>query len=300
MYGYVRPLVAELRVGEYERYRAVYCGLCRSLGRVTGQLSRFSLSYDFTFFAAVRMILEECVPEFARKRCFVHPFGERLMAEENPALAFSAAVSAVFVSAKTADDRRDESGFSRAKAVLRTPLTSRMERRALRLLPPDADAVFSGLMEKLDEAERGGCDSADRAAGLFGDALAYAFSLGLEGEAAETARILGRGAGRFVYLCDAAEDLPADVKKGRYNPLYAGWGALALADGTLSPMVKESLRVSVPLGLGPMGEAADTLDGAHPLTPIVRNIVYLGLPAVLNRVLDGRPGGAEQKGTGLR
>ena len=300
MYGYVRPLVAELRVGEYERYRAVYCGLCRSIGRLTGMLSRFSLSYDFTFFAAVRMILEGTLPEFAEHRCFVHPFGRRLMTEDNPALAFSAAVSALFVTEKTGDGLRDERGFSRAKAVLRRPLTSLMDRRAAKLLPPDAEGTFSALMRELDEAERGGCESADRAADLFGDVLAYAFSLGLGGEEAEIARTLGHGAGRFVYLCDAAEDLPGDVKKGRYNPLYAGWGPLALTDGALSPMLKESLRVSVPLGLLSMGKAADRLEGAHPLTSVVRNIVYLGLPAVLNRVLDGVPVGKGKKGTGLR
>ena len=42
MYGYVRPHIPELKVGEYERYRAVYCGLCRSMGRLTGQASRIS------------------------------------------------------------------------------------------------------------------------------------------------------------------------------------------------------------------------------------------------------------------
>ena len=109
VYGYVRPLIPELKVGEYERYRAVYCGLCRSMGRVTGQASRITLSYDMTFFAAVRMILEGTVPRFVPMRCPVHPLNRRLTAEENPSLRTAAALSAVLCREKNRDDRRDES-----------------------------------------------------------------------------------------------------------------------------------------------------------------------------------------------
>ena len=58
MFGYVRPYVPDLRVREHELYRAVYCGLCRSMGKHTGCASSFTLSYDFVFLAAVRMVLE--------------------------------------------------------------------------------------------------------------------------------------------------------------------------------------------------------------------------------------------------
>ena len=32
---------------------------------------------------------------------------------------------------------------------------------------------------------------------------------------------MGMALGRFIYLADAMEDYPADVKKGRYNPFIA-------------------------------------------------------------------------------
>ena len=289
MYGYVRPHIPELKVADWERYRAVYCGLCRSMGRVTGQLSRVSLSYDFTFFAAVRMALEGVVPRFVPARCPAHPTRKRLIAEDNPSLAFSAAVSALFAGEKTRDDLKDERGFQRVKPLLRRPLTGFMEGRAEKsgLLPSDCGTRVSALLSRLGEAEAAGCPSADETAGLFGDVLAYAFSIGLDGAAARDAELFGRCAGRFVYLCDAAADLPGDVKRGRYNPLASGWGDLALADGKLSPLVRDSLSAAVPLTLEKMGEAADRLDPAHPLTPVLRNIVYLGLPAMLRRVLSG-------------
>ena len=115
MFGYVKPYVPELRVGEYELFRAVYCGVCRSMGRHTGQVSRFTLNYDYVFLAAVRMALTDTVPVCTKRRCIAHPLKRRNMAEENPALAYTAAAAACMLSEKLEDDASDEGGF---KALL--------------------------------------------------------------------------------------------------------------------------------------------------------------------------------------
>ena len=56
MFGYVKPVPAELLVKEYEFYRATYCGICRSMKKHTGSLSKVTLSYDSVFLALVRML----------------------------------------------------------------------------------------------------------------------------------------------------------------------------------------------------------------------------------------------------
>ena len=73
MFGYVRPYVPELKVKENELYNAVYCGLCRSMGKTTGTASRLSLSYDMVFLALVRSAYCGESFEIEQKRCFVHP-----------------------------------------------------------------------------------------------------------------------------------------------------------------------------------------------------------------------------------
>lgn len=288
MFGYVRPLTAELRVSEAERYRALYCGLCRAMGQTTGQLSRLTLSYDFTFFAAVRSILEGAALSFVPMRCPAHPVHRRLTVEAHPVLTFSAALSAALADAKTDDDLADERGFLRLKSVCAKPFTVSMSRRAAKRLPDGTGTEIGRLLGRLAEKEREGCPSLDETASLFGDLLGYVFSLGLDGERAALACRIGAATGKFVYLCDAADDLADDVRRGRYNPLAAGWGPLALEDGHLSPIVKESLAASAPIGLEALGAAAEELDPAHVFTPIVKNIIYLGLPASLGRTLDGR------------
>ena len=60
MFGYIQPYIPNLTVGDYEYYRAAYCGLCRSMGKVCGSGSRLTLSYDGVFLALLRTALENC------------------------------------------------------------------------------------------------------------------------------------------------------------------------------------------------------------------------------------------------
>lgn len=288
MFGYVRPLVGELKVAEYEKYRGVYCGVCRAMGQVTGQLSRLTLSYDMVLLASVRMILGGIQPEFQPMRCAAHPMKKRAVLCGNEALTYTAAVSGVLAAAKNRDDLADERGLSKLKPALLSPVLESVSRRGEKILPDGIREVTETLLAGLGELERENCTSADRAANVFGELLGYAFSAGFEEEARDTAYRMGFYTGRFVYLCDAAEDLPSDAEKGRYNPLLLGWGDLALEDGKLSPMVADSVKTAAPIDLEPLGEAAEELDPAHPLTPIVKNIVYLGLPAAMERICEGK------------
>ena len=49
MFGFVRPYLADLSEEEKSRYRAVYCGLCRTLNDQYGLMGRIGLNYDMTF-----------------------------------------------------------------------------------------------------------------------------------------------------------------------------------------------------------------------------------------------------------
>ena len=57
MFGYVRARRADLLVRQDALYRGIYCGLCREMGRCTGQCSRLTLSYDMVFLYLIRASL---------------------------------------------------------------------------------------------------------------------------------------------------------------------------------------------------------------------------------------------------
>lgn len=291
MFGYVKPFVPELKVGEYELFRAVYCGVCCSMGRHTGTVSRFTLSYDYVFLAAVRMALTDTAPVCVRRRCIAHPVKQRNMAEENEALAYTAGAAACMLSEKFSDDISDEGGFRRLLSAAGVPLAKGMVRRAGEKNAPSAERIRE-LTAKLYEMEAAGVSSVDETAAAFGEVLAYVFSWGMEGNAAVIAGEIGRAAGRFVYVCDAADDLTDDIKKGRYNPIHRLWGDMAAEEkngkAVMSALAAESVKTATRIDLEKLGLAAELLPSDSPLVPIIRNIVYLGMPSVMDEILKKR------------
>ena len=291
MFGYVKPFVPELKVAEYERYRALYCGMCLALGKITGEASRFTLTYDSVFLAAVRMTLAGIEPELYPHRCAVHPVRKRPAARLNDELYYSAAASALLVYEKNRDDLADERGMKKLRAAVLSPFSGAFYRRAARLLPEScAERVKDGI-SRLSSLESEGCASVNETAQCFGDVLGVLFSAGFAGEKGELAYEIGCHTGRFVYVCDAADDMEEDLKRGRYNPLAALWGEYAVNEnGKMTPMVKSSVRDACPIELERLGDAVERLGktegAAHLMLPIIKNTVYLGLPAAMERVLD--------------
>ncbi len=285
MYGYVRTHTPELKVREQEYYRAVYCGLCRTMGKCTGQCSRMTLTYDFTFFALVRMAITGERPTFVPRRCGVHPTRRRPMAEPNDSLRLCAYLSAILICHKVRDDQRDEQGVGRAAATLAGPYCNALRRRALKQGFGETDARVAAAMASLSELEAARIPSVDEPADVFGELMAALLAHGLAGRQAVLAAEIGRHIGRWVYIVDAADDFDEDVKRGRYNPF-----ACLYADPdikTLSPDRREAIRKSLLSELADLEPAFDLLDVSDDpdLGGLLSNILYMGLPRAADRVL---------------
>ena len=291
MYGYVRPHHPELKVREQEYYRAVYCGLCRTMGKCTGQCSRMTLSYDMTYFALVRMALTGNHPTVKSRRCPVHPFRKRPMAEPNEDLAFCACMSAILAHHKVRDDLRDERGLKRTAATAVSPFASSFRRRALKRGYAEADAAVARAMRDLWELEAKRPPSVDEPADLFGELMALLLSHGLTGNQDKLAHKIGFHIGRWVYVLDAADDFAVDLKEGRYNPLACLYAPLLTADPDVKELPaakRQEIKIALLNELVELECAFDLLDAAeHPDTEgILRNILYHGLPKEAERVLS--------------
>ncbi len=284
MYGYVRAHSPELKVREQEYYRAIYCGLCRTMGKCTGQCSRLTLSYDFTFFALLRLALEDKEVEITARHCALHPIKKRSMATPNDTLAFCAGASALLAYHKLYDDRKDETGGRRFKAIMATPYVKRLRRKAIKAGYKDLDAKIMARMRTLSSLEATRPASVDRPAELFGDVMAELLSHGLEGEAKRLGHELGRRLGRWIYLIDAIDDFEEDQSKGRYNPFVCLW-----KDGEITAQRREDLQNALLSELVAVENALDLLDPGDTensnLWGVVRNILYLGMPATAHRVV---------------
>ena len=73
LFGYIRVHKPEMKVKDFEIYNAVYCGLCRKMGKTYGMLSKFSLSYDMAFVSLLESALSDEFHGFEQKKCRVNP-----------------------------------------------------------------------------------------------------------------------------------------------------------------------------------------------------------------------------------
>ena len=116
MFGYVRTFDSELKIGEFRAYKAIYCGLCKQLGRSFGLFARMTLSYDFTFLAALSMAVAEEEPAFEAQGCMCNPIKKTPCCLENKALCDAADCAMILLWEKLKDDLQD-SGFVKKLGV---------------------------------------------------------------------------------------------------------------------------------------------------------------------------------------
>lgn len=283
MLGYIRTDAPELRLRDSECYRAIYCGLCRQMGKCTGQCSRLSLSYDFAFLAAFRMSLTNETLELQKKRCVVHPLKKRNMAVASPTLSYCADASAILTYQKCRDDVDDEKGLKKLRARLASGFFSRAYRRAKRRYPA-LDAAVCSLLQQLRayEKDTSAPPSADAPAAIFGNLMSAVLSEGLEGTDARIATTFGRAIGHWIYLIDAADDYRDDLKSGSFNPFVRLFGAEMTEENA------QSIAVSLKRYLADAEGAFLLIDNfpAPEVREILCNILYLGLPKVADRILE--------------
>ena len=299
VYGYVRAAEGELKMREYELYRAFYCGLCREMGRRTGQSSRLSLSYDAAFFAIVRAAVLGENFTVSPRRCAVHPAKRRPAAGGCDSLDFTACAFAALASAKLDDTRADERGGAKLAAISARPVASRWEKRADRRYDGVVGVIGDGL-SKLTALEEQRSASLDDTSEAFGGMLGELASFGTDGTERRILREIGDLTGRFVYVCDACDDAAQDAKKGRYNPLVEIYGTDLCEKREvlgLDRKIKERevLRADVASQIKPAAMMlVSRLDSAvglidfdrNPsLEGIVKNVVRIGMPGQLRRVL---------------
>ena len=300
MLGYIRPAAAELRVREHEFYKAAYCGLCRSMGKCTGQLSRMTLSYDFVFLVLVRYALTGERALMKNGRCMAHPLKRKPYLVHSEQLAYAASAAAVLMSGKISDDIADERGIRRVASRIIAPLARSAARRGGL---SDLGETVAAELRALAELERAESDDIDAAADTFGRLLGAVMSSGLEGANKRIAYEMGRYTGRFIYIIDAVDDMAKDMEKGRYNPFLKAYGSDILEEREVCDFsgrktmrkvpkkeIAESILCAAKLDLAGLERAENLVEYGDSQTMgmirgIIGNIIGIGMPGEMMRVL---------------
>ena len=285
MFGYVRPLRPSLLMCEFERYQAVYCGLCHALARHFGPGARWAVNYDFVFLA---MLFWQGEFHPVKRRCIRHPFRKKPAAPPNPALEFAAHATVLFTIWKLRDTGRDGGFFARMGAGALLFPARRALGRSEKFLPETALAAGEAMRE-LWALEDNCCESIDFTADAFARMLgALAEARGV-GEERRVARSLLCHLGRWIYLADACDDLAHDLRKGRYNPVAARFG---LSRGPLPENIAEQMKATLSFSQKGVIDAY-ALWPRGPFDGILQNIITDGLTARAEAL--GQPGGKGKK-----
>lgn len=272
MFGYVRPERGELRIKDYDFYRATYCGICREMKLCTGEASRLTLSYDAVFLALVRMLyIEESAFSSAKRRCIAHPLKRRTVLDDNPALSYTARVFVLLSYHKLLDDLADEGAVLRLSAASFRPL---MERARKRAGYPELDRLMEEKLSEIREMERARLDRVDPPASAFGELLGGIFAFELPEREARIGRELGYHLGKFIYAADAAEDYEKDAAHGRYNPYVLSYGGRPMTEEN-----RRTIRTALLLEAGKMASAVELLPFGNRriIENLIKNITYRGL-----------------------
>ncbi len=297
MFGYIRVHADELRVKEYAYYRAVYCGVCRSMEKHISPLLSFTLRYDFVLLAMVRMLLSEERGEIVPRRCMAHPTHKRPMMADNEALSYTADCAAILTYYGILDQIADERGAKRLLYRMAKCPAGGMYKKALRRgAYTSLDTVVRTALADLSAREHANEDSPDAVAEPFGVLLGAMFAEGFSGAAARIAESVGHHVGRFIYLCDAADDAPHDAVTGNYNPYVCRAKNDGVPIDVWLQENRERLETALRMECTAAYRALQLIDAdpAHPALPCMENIFLYGMPKTLLRVLDA-PGTGNQK-----
>ena len=211
MFGYVVVNKPELKIREFDEYRAFYCGLCHSLKDRYGRSGQITLNYDMNFLAVLLTALYEPETKIDQARCIMHPVHKHLEFH-NDYIDYCADMTILLSYYKCADDWKDERKWlSKAEMILLEKKVKLLEEKY-----PEKCQIVKKELEKISEYEKNNEMNIDTVANATGRMMGTLFEYRKD-EWAKTLYEIGFYLGKYIYLIDAWEDVEKDIETGNYN-----------------------------------------------------------------------------------
>ena len=262
MFGYIITNAETLPKPRQGRFRAMYCGLCRRLRLKYGIVGSVTLSYDMAFLALLLNALYEPGEKTEQERCPTHPL-KRHTYIDSPALDYAADMNLALAYFKLEDNWLDDKSLPSAveARLLRSAYVKVKERWSQKC------AAIESWLANIHTMESETLMQIDAPVNATGKMLGELFADEDHDIWSDYLREIGDGLGRFIYFMDAYDDLPEDIRKGRYNPLKSICNQPDYEDfcrAALTDMVADATRAYEML---PIVQDAD----------ILSNVLYSGV-----------------------
>lgn len=282
LFGYVLPYKGELKVREYEIFKAYYCGLCKTMGKEFNQAVRFGLNYDLAFLALLLSSLENLPDTTRTEGCIAHPLQKQKIMNTNESLLYSSHISILLIYFKLLDDWQDEKSFT---SLMASTAFLKPSKKARKLYPLKYEKI-STTLKLLSQLEKENCSSVDKSADLFAKIMEEITAAPFITDP-KTTRILGwlgYNLGRWIYIIDAFADIKEDIKNKSYNPILLQYNYSKEEDmEDFLSRVKEPIKFSLTFTLENMAKSYELLEIKHN-KGILDNIFYMGTRFKMDQV----------------
>lgn len=289
MFGYVRPYKPFMRVCEYDTYKAFYCSLCKDMKNRFGFFPRFTLSYDFAFLAVMDFAVKGKRIKGKACRCIAHPLRKTVCIDKPELCGYSSRCAVILTYHKLKDDLYDKGIKGKILALLALPVFKKPYKSAKAKIPGFAEVCEKSMvLQKKTEKEKKA--SIDLACEPTAQMMASAFE-GISEDAEKKTHLkrFGYFLGRFVYICDALDDLQKDYKEGNFNPLieqFAIKKGLEKIPADKIKQIHDFTDMTINFTLGALAEEYVCLNLKY-YKEITDNVVYLGLKKVYESIKNG-------------
>ncbi|OGO79436.1 MAG: hypothetical protein A2Y23_06910 [Clostridiales bacterium GWB2_37_7] len=284
MFGYIIPDKPELKMKEYEMFRAYYCGVCKSMGRSFGPISRFALNYEAVFLGLLLSAVNKENSVMKKEGCFANPFKKKWVIKNNKYVDFAADINVLLTYYKLIDNWQDERHFASYAGKL---LFKSGYNRAFSKNSSTASAIISAL-EKQKNLEQKKCSSIDEAAEPTAEMIRDVLLIGCKNadeNVQKSMEWLGYNLGKWIYTIDAYDDIEKDIKSGSYNPLLLQYDYKQQPIVEFKNAIKLDIERDLLFTLSQAASVIELLDMNN--KGIIENIVYMGMNNKTNKILCG-------------
>ena len=214
MFGYVVPDKPYLYLKDDTLYKALYCGICKSIKKSVGQIARFTLSYDMAFMSAIAHNILGVDVVIEKKRCIAHAIKRRPIAKPDEISKKIANTNVLLAYYKLKDDVLDEN-----KGNFKSSLFKKAYKKAKKN-EPIIDRYIKTSCENLLKLEKANSDSIDMVADEFASLFLNVSREIFKEKSTTYTDNLMYYVGKWVYLIDALDDYDKDVESKNFNVFY--------------------------------------------------------------------------------
>lgn len=290
MFGYITPEKPELKIKEFDIYRAYYCGVCKSIGKRHGQIKRMTLTYDAAFLALLLGSVLNIKTGLTKERCIVHPL-KKSFVTRNEIIDYSSDINIILAYNNMKDKWNDD----KSKIALVGMAAFKRAYGKLVMEYPKKCAIINQRLGDLSKLEKEKCNSIDAASEPFAKLMEEVLDYeDLDDKTRQILRWMGYNIGKWIYLVDAFDDMEDDIKNSNYNPFLTQFNYTGQDLAVFKNDIKSHAEFTVLYCLQEASKAFELLS-LKENRGILENILYIGMLSKTDKILCQRSCGKGEK-----